>query len=48
MKYGNPLQYSYLKNLQGRLVGYNPWGYKESDMTKVTERACVRNEIEKQ
>ena len=48
MKYGNPLQYSCLKNLQGRLVGYNPWDHKESDMTEVTEHACVRNGIEKQ
>ena len=33
---------------QGRLVGYNPWGHKESDMTEVTEHARVRKEIEKQ
>ena len=27
---------------QGRLVGYSPWGRKESDMT---ERACRNNSI---
>ena len=27
---GNPLQYSCQRNL----VGYNPWGHKESDMTE--------------
>ena len=34
--HGNPLQYSCLKNLHGQrsLAGYNPWGSKESDMTK--------------
>ena len=26
---------------QRRLAGYSPWGYKESDMTKVTEHACT-------
>ena len=33
--HGNPLQYSYLDNLQGQrsLAGYRPWGCKESDMT---------------
>ena len=33
---GNPLQYSCLKNPhgQGSLVGYIPWGHKESDMTE--------------
>ena len=33
--HGNPLQYSYLDNLQGQrsLAGYSPWGCKESDMT---------------
>ena len=31
--HGNPFQYSYLENPQGQrsLVGYNPWGSKESD-----------------
>ena len=32
---GTPLQYSYLENSMDRsLVGYNPWGCKESDTTK--------------
>ena len=32
---GNPLQYSYLDNpAQRSLVGYSPWGRKESDMTE--------------
>ena len=32
---GNPLQYSCLENLMDRgLVGYSPWGHKESDMTE--------------
>ena len=33
---GNPLQYSCLENPQGqrRLVGYSPWGHKESDTTE--------------
>ena len=37
---GNPLQYSCLENLHGQrsLVGYCPWGRKESDMT---EHACT-------
>ena len=30
---GNLLQYSYLEN---SLVGYSPWGRKESDMTEHT------------
>ena len=35
---GNPLQYSCLKKFHGqrRLVGYSPWGHKESDMTEHT------------
>ena len=34
--HGNPLQYSCLENPHGQrsLVGYSPWGCKESDMTK--------------
>ena len=34
--HGNPLQYSCLKNAQGQrnLVGYSPWGCKESDTTE--------------
>ena len=34
---GNPLQYSYLENPMHEwrsLVGYSPWGRKESDMTE--------------
>ena len=33
---GHPLQYSCLENLHGwrRLVGYSPWGHKESDTTE--------------
>ena len=34
--HGNPLQYSCLENPHGRssLVGYSPWGRKESDTTE--------------
>jgi len=34
--HGNPLQYSCLENLHGErnLVGYSPWGHKESDTTE--------------
>ena len=34
--HGNPLQYSCLKNPHGQrnLVGYSPWGPKESDTTE--------------
>ena len=33
---GNPLQYSWMGNHHGQrsLVGYSPWGLKESDMTE--------------
>ena len=33
--HGNPLQHSCLENPHGQssLVGYSPWGHKESDMT---------------
>jgi len=36
--HGNLLQYSFLENPHGQrsLVGYSPWGQKESYMTKVT------------
>ena len=39
---GNPLQYSCLENPHGQrsLVGYNPWGHKESDTPEATEAAC--------
>ena len=35
---GNPPQYSCLENPHGErsLVGYSPWGCKESDTTEVT------------
>ena len=40
---GNPLQYSCLKSHgQRSLVGYSPWGLKESDMT---ERPRTHNPI---
>ena len=34
--HGNPLQYSWLENPRGQrsLVGYSPWGHKESDTTE--------------
>ena len=34
--HGNPLQYSCLENLHGyrRLMGYSPWGHKESNTTE--------------
>ena len=34
--HGNPLQYSCVENPSGQrsLVGYSPWGHKESDMTE--------------
>ena len=33
---GSPLQHSYLENSmdKGRLVGYSPWGRKNSDMAE--------------
>ena len=39
--HGNPLQYSRLENPQRQrsLVGYSPWGHKESDTTEATEHA---------
>ena len=41
--YGNPLQYSFLKNPHGqrRLVGCSPWGCKKSDMTQVTWHTAI-------
>ena len=34
--HGNPLQYSCLENSHGQrsLVGYDPWGHKESNVTE--------------
>ena len=36
-RHSNPLQYSCLENPHGQrnLVGYSPWGHKESDMIDV-------------
>ena len=31
---GNPLQYSCLENSINSLVGYSPWGHRESDTTE--------------
>ena len=31
---GNPLQYSCLENPPWSLIGYSPWGRKESDTTE--------------
>ena len=40
--HGNPLQYSCLENPtdEGGLVGYSPWGCKESDTSEATEHTC--------
>ena len=40
---GNSLQYSCLENPmeQRSLVGYSPWGHKESDVTEATWHACT-------
>ena len=40
--HGNPLQYSCLENPHGQrsLVGYSPWGCKESDMTERLNTFC--------
>ena len=41
---GNPLQYSCLENSVDRealLIGYNPWGCKESDITEYTYTNCL-------
>ena len=37
---GNPLQYTCLENPHGlkSLVGYSPWGRRESDTTEVTQQ----------
>ena len=42
---GNPLQYSGLENPHGQrsLVGYSPWGPRESDMTKWLSSAAEAN-----
>ena len=40
---GNPLHYSHLENPHGWriLVGYSPWGLKESDTTEPLQFQCV-------
>ena len=40
-RHGNPLQYSCQENPHGQrsLMGYNPWGRKQSDKTKWLSRA---------
>ena len=40
--HGNLLQYSFLENPHGKgsLVGYSPWGHKESNTADVTEHPC--------
>ena len=42
--HGNPLQYSCLENPHGQnsLMGYSPWGHKESDKSEVTEHVQRR------
>ena len=44
---GNPLQYSCLENPPGQrsLVGYTPWGCKESDITEWLSTSQFRPEI---
>ena len=39
-EHGNPFQYSWHgeSHRQRSLVGYNPWGHKESDTTEATSR----------
>ena len=42
--HGNPLQYSCLENPYGQrsLVGYSPWGHKESDTTeRLSSHICM-------
>ena len=44
-RHGNPLQYSCLENPDGQrsLVGYSPWGLKESDTAEVTQHECAHS-----
>ena len=44
--HGNPLQCSCLENPHGQrgLVGYSPWGCKESDMTEQLSMAMLSHE----
>ena len=48
--HGNPLQYSCLENPheQGSLVGYGPWGHKESDTTAQLSIAYYKINFHKQ
>ena len=41
---GNPLQYSCLESPHGQrsLVGYSPWGHRESDMTEHGHRCLMQ------
>ena len=43
--HGNPLQYSCLENPhgQGSLVGYSPWGHKESGLSDQTQHSMPLN-----
>ena len=47
---GNPLQYSWPGKSHGQrsLIGYSPWGHKESDTTERLVAQMVRNLIMKQ
>ena len=47
--HGNLLQYSWLENPHGEksLVGYSPWGHKESDMTEWLNTALYRHGLVK-
>ena len=42
---GNPLQYSCLNNSHGQrsLVGYSPWGHKESNTTEMTNHSTAHD-----
>ena len=45
---GNPLQYPCLENPHGQrsLVGYSPWGHKESDTTEATKHNKAQHSTE--
>ena len=45
--HGNSLWYSCLENRHRHrsLAGYNPWGYKESDMTELLSTAPSTNSV---
>ena len=40
--HGNSLQYSCLEN---PMVGYHPWGHKESDTVETTEHASSQEQM---